>query len=193
MARSGRSGRPGRRRVVDALGAAVAAGLVFCAVPAVLVLVVGNLTPTRPRSMRGGPTAAMRCASSWWRPGWPGLSAARSWFVASLLRCGRVPWACSGGGFGHRPPGGPDRDRHPDAHQRRRSSRPRLPRQRMPNLRQAPTPPRRRTRSMRRLRPAPKSALRSRIPPISCGPARASGASPTHDRATGRTGLRSPL
>jgi DNA-binding SARP family transcriptional activator len=32
----------GRRRVLDALGAAVAAGLVFCAVPAVLVLVVGN-------------------------------------------------------------------------------------------------------------------------------------------------------
>ncbi len=42
------------------------------------------------------------------------------------------------------------------------------------------------------LRPAPTSALRSRIPPISCGPARRSGASPTRDQATGRTGPRSP-
>jgi DNA-binding SARP family transcriptional activator len=32
----------GRRRLLDALGAAIAAGLVFCAVPAVLILVVGN-------------------------------------------------------------------------------------------------------------------------------------------------------
>jgi DNA-binding SARP family transcriptional activator len=35
-------GRPRSRRLLDALGAAVAAGLVFAAVPAVLVLVVGN-------------------------------------------------------------------------------------------------------------------------------------------------------
>ena len=140
--------------------------------------------------MRGGPTAATRCASSWWRPGWPGLSAAAQLVrgVVAQMRQGAVGvpvgasvidrlaarialgiLALSSVGAPLALASAADAEPSSSAHAAAATH----------QIDAAPSG-------------AQRAALRSRIPPISCGPARRSGASPTRDQATGRTGPRSP-
>ena len=79
----------------------------------------------------------------------------RSWFVASLLRCGRVPWACPWGRRSSTAWRHGCRARHPGPLQRRRSSRLASAADAEPSS-SAHAAAAARTRSMRRLRPAPK-------------------------------------
>ena len=91
MGSAARRGRPSR--ILDIVGAAVAALLAFTAVPAVLV--AGRRQPAggrpRPRLAAAAPRRAV--PSRRWRPGWPGRPAARScserwWRTCAAARSG---------------------------------------------------------------------------------------------------------
>ena len=115
-------GRPARarpRRSSTSSARRCAALLAFTAVPAVLVVVVGNPAVGRPRARLAAAASVTPVPPRRWRPGWPGPPAARSSCAPWSRTCARGEVGGAAGLVGPRPRGGPDRLRRPRPHELR--------------------------------------------------------------------------